>query len=87
MFGKNFKMNYHKEMLEMWPLLFFCDTLVEKLEHIKETIATIVCKYMSNNFWQPIMQKKCIELSRFYLYVDALQQRALGMPNVYKRLP
>mgnify|MGYP001564388191 FL=1 len=78
--------NYHKELFEMWPMLFFCDTLVEKLEHIKETTAYIICKYMANNFWQPIMKNRCIELSQFYLYVNALQQRALGVPNVYKEL-
>ena len=78
---------YHKEIIEMWPMLFFCDTLTEKLEHIKETIAYVICRQMSDPLWQPIMHKRCIELSQLYMYVETLHQNLMGLPKIYKELP
>ena len=69
-------------------MLFFCDTLEEKLEHMKETVSYIICKNMADPLWQPIMLKRCIELSQLYNYIDALYQRIYGMPiTVKKRIP
>lgn len=72
-------MNYHEELLKMWPMLFFCDTLIEKLAHAKETIAYIICHNLADPVWQPIMQKRAIELSHFYMYLETLQLRAQGL--------
>ena len=80
-------MDYHKEILKYWPDLHFCDTSQEKLEHIQNTVAYLISKNMADDRWRPIMIKRVIELSKFYLYINTLLNRLQGIPIIYKQLP